>query len=79
MEESHNQIVLCNVVKHGIAPPISGFYLGKQIYLIVCFAKIILYIVIKCFVAKFLELILKGSALLKEAMYLTFYLHLSLL
>lgn len=56
-------------------PPISVVYLGEQVNYMVSLSEVVLNIVILCFVSELLELVLECSALLKEAVNLSFDVH----
>lgn len=66
------------MVSNRLTPPLVGFFnLCEEVDNVVGLAEVVLYVVILGGYAQFLELSLEGSALLKEAMHLSFYLHIS--
>ena len=57
------------IVSKTLPPPYIRFFnLGKQVYQVICFAVIILNVVVVCLISKFAELILECAALLEKAM-----------
>ena len=64
------------MLSNRLTPPLVGFLnLREEVDYMVGLAEVVLYVVVLGWYAQFLELPLESSALLKEAMYLTFYLH----
>lgn len=59
-----------------LAPPLIGFFnLGKEVYNMVCLAKIVLYVVVVCLITELAELVLESAALLEKTMDFAAYYH----
>lgn len=58
-----------------LAPLIGFFNLGEQINDMVCFAEIVLNIVVVCLIAELAELVLECSTLLEKTMDFAVYCH----
>lgn len=59
-----------------LTPPLVGFFnLGEEVGNMVGLAEVVLYVVVLGGYAQLAELVLERPALLKEAMHLSFYLH----
>ena len=74
-KKSHYQVIWRDAVEKTRISIVAIFYRFKQIIRMVGFSEVILNVIIFGWYAKFYKFILEYSALLKEAMHFTFYLH----
>lgn len=74
-KERHYQIPPPNLVKERGLTIVGILYCLEQVYNVVSFPEVVLYIIILGRDAQFDKLVLECAALLKEAMYLTSYFH----